>query len=252
TDHEPETGLVLGSGIGPLADQIQDADTFPYSDLPGFHASGVEGHAGQLVIGELAGRTVVAMQGRTHFYETGDMDPVVLPVRVMRRLGAEELLLTNAAGGIAEELAPGDLMLLSDHINKMGTNPLIGEHDDSFGERFPDLSQPYSKQLRQLARDRASEELKEGVYAAMSGPSYETPAEIRMLRTLGADAVGMSTVPEAIVANQEGMDVLGISSITNHAAGIADQPLDHDEVLEVTDQVQDRLQRLVKNIVAEL
>lgn len=252
TDHRPDTALVLGSGLGHLADRVQDQQRFSYADLPGFRASTVEGHTGELVLGELHGRDVVAMQGRSHYYEHGEMDPVVAPVRVMRRLGASELVVTNAAGGIGEDLGPGDLMLLTDHLNMMGTDPLIGPHDGSFGERFPDMTEPYSPRLQDRARAVAADlglSLEEGVYAAMSGPSYETPAEVEMLRALGADAAGMSTVPECIVANQEGMDVLGVSSITNHAAGITGEPLSHEEVLEVTEEVQDDLAGLVLGVL---
>lgn len=255
TDRSPDTALVLGSGLGHLADQVQDQQRFSYADLPGFRESTVEGHTGELVIGQLHGRDVVAMQGRSHYYEHGEMDPIVLPVRVMRRLGASELVVTNAAGGIGEDLAPGDLMLLTDHLNMMGTDPLIGPHDESFGERFPDMTEPYSPRLQETARTVAADlglSLEEGIYAAMSGPSYETPAEVEMLRRLGADAAGMSTVPECIVANQEGMDVLGISSITNHAAGITGEPLSHEEVLEVTDAVQDELTGLVLGVLERL
>jgi purine-nucleoside phosphorylase len=251
TDTAPETALILGSGLGHLADRIEDPDHIPYDNVPGLAASSVEGHAGRFVTGRLEGREVIAMQGRVHYYETGDMDPVGLPVRIMHRLGAEEMIVTNAAGGIADRLEPGDLMLLSDHLNMM-PSPLIGGHDDSFGPRFPDMTEPYSTELRETAQEVSDADLAEGVYAAMTGPNYETPAEVKMLETLGADAAGMSTVPETIVANQAGMDVLGISSITNHAAGRSDEPLSHEEVLEVTEQVQDRLAGLVLDVLRQL
>ncbi len=251
TDTAPETALILGSGLGHLADRIEDPAHIPYNEVPGLPASSIEGHEGRFVTGRLEGNDVIAMQGRLHYYETGEMDPVGLPVRIMHRLGAERLIVTNAAGGIADRLDPGDLMLLSDHLNMM-PSPLIGTHDDSFGPRFPNMTEPYSTELRETAQDITEEELKEGVYAGMTGPAYETPAEVRMLETLGADAAGMSTVPETIVANQEGMDVLGISSITNHAAGKSSEPLSHEEVLEVTEQVQDRLADLVLSVLGRL
>ncbi|WP_026694756.1 purine-nucleoside phosphorylase [Peribacillus kribbensis] len=251
----PELGLILGSGLGVLADEIENAVTIPYSEIPNFPVSTVEGHKGQLVAGDLSGKKVIAMQGRFHFYEGYSMDEVTFPVRVMKLLGAEKIIVTNAAGGVNESFEPGDLMLISDHINFIGTNPLIGPNNSDFGVRFPDLSEAYSKEYRNIARKAADSlgiSLKEGVYMGLSGPTYETPAEIRMLRVLGGDAVGMSTVPEVIVARHSGLSVLGISCITNMAAGILDQPLSHDEVIETTEKVKTNFLNLIKKIVSEL
>ena len=251
----PEIGLILGSGLGVLADEIENPIAIPYSDIPNFPVSTVHGHAGQLVIGTLEGKTVVAMQGRFHFYEGYSMDKVTFPVRVMKLLGVEKLIVTNAAGGVNESFKPGDLMLISDHINFMGTNPLIGPNDDRFGTRFPDMSTPYDKEFMELARKTAEElniKIQEGVYVGNTGPTYETPAEVRMARIIGGDAVGMSTVPEVIVANHSGMRVLGISCITNMAAGIRDQPLDHNEVIETTAKVRNDFLRYVKEITKNL
>jgi purine-nucleoside phosphorylase len=251
----PQIGLILGSGLGVLADEIEQAVKIPYHDIPGFPVSTVEGHAGQLVFGQLEGATVVAMQGRFHFYEGYSLDQVTFPVRVMKALGVEQLIVTNAAGGVNESFQPGDLMIISDHINNMGTNPLIGPNDPAFGVRFPDMTEAYSKRLRQLAKDAAARlniPVQEGVYVGNTGPSYETPAEIRMIRAIGGDAVGMSTVPEVIVARHANMEVLGISCISNMAAGILDQPLTHDEVIETTEKVKTNFLLLVKTIVAEM
>ncbi|QKS71025.1 purine-nucleoside phosphorylase [Paenalkalicoccus suaedae] len=249
---KPTIGLILGSGLGVLGDEIEDATAIPYSDIPGFPTSTVAGHKGQLVIGSLEGKTVVAMQGRFHFYEGYPMELVTLPVRVMKAIGVEKLIVTNAAGGINESFKAGDLMLIRDHINQFGTNPLIGPNDDALGVRFPDMSQAYSKELFSLAKDVATENgvhVQEGVYVGTTGPSYETPAEVRMLRVLGGDAVGMSTVPEVVIARHSDIDVLGISCISNMAAGILDQPLTHDEVMETTEQVKADFLKLVKAIV---
>ncbi|ULT55544.1 purine-nucleoside phosphorylase [Neobacillus drentensis] len=237
----PKLGLILGSGLGVLADDIENPVKIPYNQIPDFPVSTVEGHAGQLVFGQLNGVEVVAMQGRFHFYEGYNMDKVTFPVRVMKEMGVEMLIVTNAAGGVNESFSPGDLMIITDHINNMGTNPLIGPNDANLGVRFPDLSEAYSKELRKIARDIADRlkiNVKEGVYFGNPGPVYETPAEIRMVRILGGDAVGMSTVPEVIVARHSGMKVLGISCISNMAAGILDQPLTHDEVIETTEKVK--------------
>ncbi|WP_404442670.1 purine-nucleoside phosphorylase [Sutcliffiella horikoshii] len=249
---KPEIGLILGSGLGVLAEEIQNPVVIPYTEIPEFPVSTVEGHAGQLVIGELEGKTVIAMQGRFHFYEGYAMDKVTFPVRVMKYLGVEKLIVTNAAGGVNESFEAGDLMILTDHINNMGTNPLIGPNNNELGARFPDMSEPYCKELRKLAKDVATEiglKVQEGVYVGNTGPSYETPAEVRMLRTLGGDAVGMSTVPEVIIARHSGMKVLGISCISNMAAGILDQPLTHDEVMETTEMVKANFLQFVKTIV---
>ncbi|MBT2656467.1 purine-nucleoside phosphorylase [Bacillus sp. ISL-18] len=237
----PKLGLILGSGLGVLAEDIENPVKIPYNQIPDFPVSTVEGHAGQLVFGQLNGVEVVAMQGRFHFYEGYSMDKVTFPVRVMKEMGVEMLIVTNAAGGVNESFSPGDLMIITDHINNMGTNPLVGPNDTNLGVRFPDLSEAYSKELRKIARDIADRlklNVKEGVYFGNPGPVYETPAEIRMVRILGGDAVGMSTVPEVIVARHSGMKVLGISCISNMAAGILDQPLTHDEVIETTEKVK--------------
>ncbi len=251
----PRIGLILGSGLGVLADEIENPVKIPYHEIPDFPVSTVEGHAGQLVFGTLSGVVVVAMQGRFHFYEGYSMDKVTFPVRVMKELGIDNLIVTNAAGGVNESFSPGDLMLISDHINNMGTNPLIGANDADLGPRFPDLSEAYSKELRNLARTTAGRlniNVQEGVYVGNSGPVYETPAEVRMLRILGGDAVGMSTVPEVIVARHSGMKVLGISCISNMAAGILDQPLSHDEVIETTEKVKATFLLYVKELVKEM
>ncbi|AVX30493.1 purine-nucleoside phosphorylase [Carboxydocella thermautotrophica] len=252
TDYLPEIALILGSGLGALAEEIEEAVTIPYRELPHFPVSTVEGHAGRLVLGKLKGKTVVAMQGRFHYYEGYSMGEVTFPVRVMKLLGARQLFVTNAAGGINREFKPGDLMLITDHINLMGSNPLIGPNWDDFGPRFPDMSAAYSARLQEIAdRVAASQgfKLQRGVYAAMTGPSYETPAEIRYLAKIGADAVGMSTVPEVIVANHSGMEVLGISCITNMAAGILPDKLDHSEVMETAERIKKQFLALVKGIV---
>ncbi len=253
--EKPTIGLVLGSGLGVLADEIENPVVIPYHEIPGFTVSTVVGHKGQLVIGTLQGKQVVAMQGRFHFYEGHGLDAVVFPIRVMKLLGVETIIVTNAAGGINENYDPGNLMLIADHINMTFRNPLIGANDEAMGARFPDMSEAYSKELRQLAKEVAGEqgiELREGVYVGLLGPSYETPAEIRMLRILGGDAVGMSTVPEVIVARHMGVKVLGISCISNMAAGILEQPLSHDEVMETTEKVKTQFLALVNGIVAKL
>jgi purine-nucleoside phosphorylase len=251
----PEIGLILGSGLGILADEIEDPIKIPYGEIPEFPVSTVEGHAGQLVLGELSGKKVVAMQGRFHFYEGYSMDKVTFPVRVMKLLGVEKLIVTNAAGGINESFQAGDLMLITDHINNMGTNPLIGSNDNRFGPRFPDMSEAYSRKLRLAAQEVAKRQkidLKEGVYVGNTGPTYETPAEVKLARVLGGDAVGMSTVPEVIVARHSGMQVLGISCITNMAAGILDQPLSHEEVIETTEKVKSTFLSFIKEIVKSI
>lgn len=251
----PKVGLILGSGLGVLADHIEEAVSIPYSDIPYFPQSTVEGHAGELMIGTLNGAPVVLMKGRFHMYEGYGPELTAFPVRVMKELGVEKLLVTNAAGGINTTYQPGDLMLISDHINLTGTSPLIGQNDNELGPRFPDMSQAYSRRLRELARktaEKAGVPLQEGVYVGLLGPSYETPAEIRMLRTLGGDAVGMSTVSEVIVARHAGLEVLGISCISNMASGILDQPLSHDEVMETTDRVREKFLSLVLAIIPQM
>jgi len=254
-NEKPTIGLILGSGLGVLADEIEQPVVIPYGDIPGFTQSTVVGHKGQLVIGKLDGKQVVAMQGRFHYYEGHGLDAVTFPIRVMKLIGVETIVVTNAAGGINESYRAGDLMLIKDHLNLTFRNPLIGPNDDQLGVRFPDMSEAYSKALRDLAKSVAQEQgitLQEGVYAGLLGPSYETPAEIRMLRVLGGDAVGMSTVPEVIVARHMNMQVLGISCISNMAAGILEQPLSHDEVMETTEKVKATFLSLVHGIVAKL
>jgi purine-nucleoside phosphorylase len=253
-DRTPSVLLILGSGLGGLADEIEDAARFPYGEIPGFPRSTVAGHAGALVVGRLGGVEVAAMQGRFHLYEGWSPSVVGLPVRVMAALGVRTLLVTNAAGGVRPGMQPGDLMMIADHINLMGTNPLVGPVLQG-EERFPDMSDPYDAQLRRVAAETALElrvPLVQGVYAAMLGPSYETPAEIRMLARLGADAVGMSTVPEVVVARALGVRVLGISCITNLAAGLGHETLSHDEVMEVGAQVRDRLAGLVRALLPRM
>ncbi|GAA5416931.1 purine nucleoside phosphorylase 1 [Paraliobacillus ryukyuensis] len=251
----PKVGLILGSGLGMLADEIENPVKIKYETIPGFPVSTVEGHAGQLVSGTLMGVPVIAMQGRFHFYEGYDVQAVTSPVRVMRALGVEKLVVTNAAGGVNADLNPGDLMLITDHINNTGQNPLIGPNESQLGVRFPDMSTAYAKELQQIAQQAAKDmdlDVKQGVYVWNTGPSYETPAEIRMLRTLGGDAVGMSTVPEVIVARHAGMDCLGISCISNMAAGILDQPLSHDEVIETTEKVRESFLTFVKEVLTRM
>ncbi len=240
TDFVPEIGLILGSGLGDYAESIENPIRIDYGDIPGFPQSTVEGHAGRFVLGTRKGKRVIAMQGRFHYYEGYSQQEVVLPVRVMRQLGVQKLLLTNAAGGVNLGFSNGTLMLISDHINYSGANPLIGENLDDFGVRFPDMSRVYNAACRDALKQAAFEagiELREGVYMMFSGPSYETPAEIRMARTVGADAVGMSTVPEAIAARHAGMEIVGISCITNMAAGILDVELSHKDIVETTTRV---------------
>ena len=250
-----EVGLVLGSGLGPFADSMTDAFAVDYSEIPHFPASRVIGHAGHLVGGTVRGRRVIALSGRAHFYEGYDLRTVTFGVRVLSRLGIRTLILTNAAGGINTAFSSGALMVIDDHINMLGSNPLMGPHDDRFGARFPDMTEVYSLRLRQIAHAAAHESnlaIQRGVYIAVHGPSYETPAEIRAFRLLGADAVGMSTVPEAIVARQMSMEVLGISCISNMAAGVLPQPLNHDEVLETTRRVRQQFIALLEGIIERI
>lgn len=254
-EEKPQVALILGSGLGELAEEVQNAHTFPYGETPGFMKSTVEGHAGRLVFGNLRGKSVCIMQGRYHYYEGHDMDDLVFPVRVMSELGMGSLVVTNASGAINRDFEVGDLVRLSDHINFLGNNPLIGPNDEELGPRFVDMTYAYDPELGGLARKQADElslDLKEGVYLATTGPSYETPAEIEMFDTLGADLVGMSTVPEVIAANHCGMDVLGISCVTNMAAGVLDEPLDHEEVIEATERVKSDFKEFVREIVSDL
>lgn len=255
TDLEPEVGLILGSGLGEYADKIQHAVKVPYSELPDFPISTVSGHVGQFVIGTYQGKKVIAMQGRVHYYEGYSQAEVTLPVRIMKRLGVKNMILTNAAGGVNRKYHPGTLMLIRDHINLSGANPLRGKNEDSFGERFPDLSQVYPERLREKVKTLAKTyelKLEEGVYAMFAGPSYETPAEIKMAEIIGADAVGMSTVPEAIVCAHCGIPVLGVSCITNMAAGILPQPLRHEEVMETAEMVKKEFVRLLDLILEKV
>ncbi len=251
----PDVAIVLGSGLGDFAAALKESTTTKYGEIPNWPAPAVVGHAGQFVTGTLGGRRVAALCGRVHYYEGHDLRTVTFAVRVLGRLGVRTLMLTNAAGGINLDFKPGTLMVIDDHLNLMGSNPLVGPNDDRFGPRFPDMSEVYSKRLRTLA-DTASRHLGQsiahGVYAALHGPSYETPAEIRYLRTIGADAVGMSTVPEAIVGRQMEMEILGISCITNMAAGVLPQPLVHDEVMAVARQARAQFSALLEAIVERL
>lgn len=250
-----DVGIVLGSGLGDFTSALHDSVTVPYGDIPHWPASAVVGHAGKLVTGMLRGKRVAALSGRAHFYEGHPMPVVTFATRVLGLLGVKTLILTNAAGGINLNFKPGTLMVIDDHINLMGTNPLVGANDERFGLRFPDMTEAYSKRLREIADAAAKATgvpVAHGVYAALHGPSYETPAEIRYLRTIGADAVGMSTVPETIVARHMGMEVLGISCITNPAAGVLPAPLVHDEVMAVARRVRAEFSALLEAIVERL
>ncbi|MCS7235147.1 MAG: purine-nucleoside phosphorylase [Armatimonadota bacterium] len=252
---EPKLAVVLGSGLGALADHIEAVGSIPYTEIPHFPAPTVAGHAGRLVLGWLEGKPVAVLQGRVHLYEGYTPQEVVFPVRVLYALGCRTLLVSNAAGGLNREWRAGDLMVIADHINFQGTNPLVGPNDDSLGPRFPDMSRPYDPELVELAERCAVEEhvlLRRGVYVAVLGPSYETAAELRMLRDFGADAVGMSTVPEVIAARHLGMRVLGLAAITDLATGEAVQPVTHEEVLRVARELEPRFVRLVRRIVREL
>jgi len=255
TDIRPEVGLILGSGLGVLADEIEDAVKLPYETIPHFPVSTVEGHAGQLVIGKLEGKNVVAMQGRFHYYEGYSQQEVVFPVYVMKFLGVTTLIATNAAGGMNPTFAPGDLMIITDHLNMTGDNPLIGPNISELGPRFPDMSRAYDPELVDLAEkvgERLDIRVQKGVYAGVSGPTYLTPAELIMLRNLGGSAVGMSTVPEVIAANHAGLRVLGISCITDIAIGEELEPLTHEQVVEVANRTRPRFIRLVKGIIKEV
>lgn len=250
-----DIGVILGSGLGEYAEALEDAVKLPYSEIPGFPRSTVAGHVGMWCCGTLYGKRVVMMQGRFHYYEGYGMKDVTLPVRVMQKIGVKTLIVTNAAGGVNLGYHPGELMVIGDIFSMTAQNPLIGPNLDAFGPRFPDMSCAFDKELRALAHECANEQgfaLREGVYAQMTGPTYETPAEIRMLRTLGADAVGMSTVPEVIVARHGGMRVLGISCITNMAAGILDQPLNHAEVTETANRVKGQFRNLLDRIIEKM
>jgi purine-nucleoside phosphorylase len=257
---KPRVGLILGSGLNALAEAVESADVFSYTEIPNFPKPGVEGHVGRLILGQLENQPVVVMQGRVHFYEGYPIQQVVFPVRVMQVLGVQFLIVTNAAGGLNADFRPGELMLIADHLNMMGmtgNNPLFGPNDPTLGPRFPDMSQAYDPELRHIARLVAEEEdipLQEGVYAGLAGPSFETPAEIRFLRLIGADAVGMSTVPEVTVARHGGIRVLGVSGISNVAIDmpVQGQEASHEEVLAVGQQMVPRLTALVRGVLARL
>jgi len=255
TTVEPRIAVVLGSGLGGFADDFDEAVAIPYEDIPGFVRSTAQGHAGRLVIGKVDSVPVLAMQGRVHYYEGYSLEEVTFPVRTFSLLGIKTLILTNAAGGINVQLTQGALMVISDHLNLMGVNPLRGPNDERFGPRFPDMSTVYSPELQELVVEEAKAinvEVRRGIYGALSGPSYETPAEIHLLRGLGADAVGMSTVPEAIVARHMGLEVLGISCITNMAAGISDEPINHEEVMATGDRVRATFTELLQRVIGAI
>ncbi len=265
---EIKLALVLGSGLGAFADELQNAVRIPYEEIPHFARSTVEGHAGQLVLGEVGGVAVAVQQGRFHFYEGYEMSQVTFPMRVFGLLGVEKVILTNAAGSVRTSMKPGNLMLIRDHLNLMGVNPLRGANDERFGSRFPDMTQVYDKELQDIAYEEAEAIAKDrfakgldkemphfmwrGVYCALSGPTYETPAEIRMFRLLGADAVGMSTVPEAIAARHQGMKVLGISCITNLAAGLSGGLINHEEVMETGARVAEAFKELLRRVILRI
>ncbi len=255
TSIRPRIGLVLGSGLGSFADELSQPVRIPYTTIPHFPRSTAIGHAGQMVLGFVSKVPVVVMQGRVHLYEGYSAQQVAFPVRVFGRMGVRAIIFTNAAGGINLNYKQGALVLISDHINLQGQNPLVGANDDRFGERFPDMTHAYSKSYRQIARNAAKKigkDLAEGVYAGLLGPSYETPAEIRYLRTIGADLVGMSTVPEVIAARHMGIDVLAISCVTNMAAGILDKPLSSVEVFETTERVRGDFVALLRAVIPEI
>ena len=260
SQHRPRVGLVLGSGLSSLGEAVNGADVIPYGEIPHWPVSTVPGHSGQLILGELEGQSVLVMQGRAHFYEGYSMGAITMPVRVMRRLGIETLIVTNAAGGLNQDFETGDLMLIRDHVNMLGLaghNPLRGPNDDEAGPRFPDMTWPYDPELRRLAREASADEnyeLREGVYVYVAGPSFETPAELRFLRQIGGDAVGMSTVPTVVVARHGGMRVLGISTITNitNMDPAPGATTTHEEVLEVGALVVPRLTRLIHSVLGRL
>lgn len=253
-DFKPEIAIVLGSGLGELADEYCDY-AISYNKIPEFIKSTVQGHKGRLVFAKIQGKKVLMMQGRNHFYEGHSMQEITYPIKVMKALGIKTLILTNAAGAVNEEYRPSDLMLITDHINHMGSNPLIGPNDGNLGERFPDMTEVYKKSLIQIAEKCAKDlgiEIKKGVYWANSGPSYETPAEIKMIRKLGGDAVGMSTVPEAIVGNYCGLNILGISCITNAASSESGGKLSHEEVIEAANSAKIKFKSLILSVLQHL
>ena len=253
-DFKPEIGIILGSGLGDLADEFCKI-SIPYSEIPGFETSTISGHKSRLVFAEINGKNVVMMQGRFHFYEGHPIQKVVFPVKVMKKIGVKTLIVTNAAGGVNADFKPADLMIITDHINHMGVNPLIGPNDASMGERFPDMSEIYNKKLRDIISGAAEDfdiTLRHGVYLQLTGPSFESPAEIRMARTIGADAVGMSTACEAIAANHAGMKVCGISCVANLAAGMTDNPLTHAEVQECADKAAPLFKKLITESIIRI
>ena len=255
TPLRPAVGLVLGSGLGDYADTLENSVRIPYSQIPDFPVPTVPGHTGALILGQKCGQTVVVLQGRIHYYEGLSQQEITMPIRVLAALGVKTLVLTNACGGVNLQFSPGDLMLISDHINLSGANPLMGANLDAFGPRFPDMSDLYTARLRAKIKARAAQagiSLREGVYGMYSGPNYETPAEIRMYRVLGADVVGMSTVPEALVAGHSGMDVVGVSCVTNMAAGVLPVKLSHAEVVETAARVHDVFGSLIDLILTEV
>lgn len=258
TSYKPRVGIILGSGLNELAASVQKADTIPYADLPNWPVSTVHGHAGRLVIGDLEGQSVLVMQGRVHFYEGYSMSQVTLPVRVMIRLGLEIMIVTNAAGGVNPDFVPGDVMLITDNLNLMGmsgANPLMGPNIDELGPRFPDMSQAYDHSLMTSARASASENkilLREGVYCGLSGPSFESPADLRYLRLAGADAVGMSTVPEVIVARHGGLRVLGFSGISNKANLDGSTVTTHEEVIEAGQVITPKMEKIIRGVLRSL
>lgn len=254
-EKQPEIALVLGSGLGAFANEIENRVAVPYETIPNFVRSTVEGHAGQLVLGEISNVPVIIQQGRFHYYEGYSLEEVTFPMRVFNLLGVKTVVLTNAAGSINTDFKPGSLMLISDHINLIGDNPLRGRNDERFGPRFPDMTEVYSLELQEMIMEEAkaiNSALRRGVYCALSGPSYETPAEIRMLRSLGADVVGMSTVPEAIVARHQNMRVAAISCVSNLAAGIGEEKINHEEVMETGARVAQIFKELLKRAVTKL
>jgi purine-nucleoside phosphorylase len=266
--HAIGTAVVLGSGLGAFADEVENAVKIPYEEIPHFARSTVEGHAGQLVLGELNGKHIAVQQGRFHFYEGYDMEQVMFPMRTFGRMGAGNVILTNAAGSTEPELPPGTLMLITDHMNCMGVNPLRGKNDERFGVRFPDMTEVYDRGLQQIADEEAtaiaherfekgydeqkSDFLHRGVYCGLSGPTYETPSEVRMYRLLGANTLGMSTVPEAIAARHQGMKVLGISCITNFAAGMTGENINHEEVMETGARVAEVFKELLRRVISRI
>jgi purine-nucleoside phosphorylase len=250
-----DTAIILGSGLGGIVNDIENKKVIKYSEIPGFPQSTVKGHAGEMIIGDLCGKRVLAMNGRFHYYEGYDMQTVTFPVRVIKALGVKNIIVTNAAGGMNPAFEPGDLMIITDHINMMGNNPLIGQNYEELGPRFPDMSSAYNKELREIALKAAEKlniKVQQGVYCPVSGPTYETPAELNMLRLIGGDAVGMSTVPEVIVANHMSMKVLGISCITDMAIADTLEPLDHLRVVETANKAMAKFISLVKEIVGNM